>query len=211
MGLATDAAARRQRTIQMTLLFIILATLPCYCVGLALLTVAPSRGSRTPTPQGTDLLGGTPSLVVPSLRPSITPAGFVTLVQPSLISPLRPTPTQLWLIPTSPFVPTSPVLPTQPPAPTWTPFTNPTWTPAPPVLPSETPIVIVPPTSTPVEPTATSPPPTETETATPTPTWTETPTATLTVFLLPTETETETPTPTFTPTPTETPSLTPTL
>jgi hypothetical protein len=158
MERVTEAAVRRQRTIQTTLLFIILATLPCYCVGFVLLGVAPRGGQRTPVVTATTAgMPLTPTLAF-SLVPSITP--FPTLGDASL-SPLRPTPTQIRLFPTYTLTFT-PIIPTRTPIP---------------LPPTQTPIVIIPPTSTTiiipttaVPPTAVPPttevPPTATHTAT---------------------------------------------
>lgn len=164
MERVTEAAVRRQRTIQTTLLFIILATLPCYCVGFVLLGVAPRGGQRTPvvtaTTAGTPL---TPTLAF-SLVPSITP--FPTLGDASL-SPLRPTPTQIRLFPTYTLTFT-PIIPTRTPIP---------------LPPTQTPIVIIPPTSTTIVIPTTAVPPTAippTTSVPPTPTATHTATHTAT-------------------------------
>src|SRR5215475_791131 len=97
MERVTEAAVRRQRTIQTTLLFIILATLPCYCVGFVLLGIAPRSGPRTPTVTTATVTGtaGTTS-------PSITPFPTITTIpfDSSTLSPLLPTPTQVRLFPT---------------------------------------------------------------------------------------------------------------
>src|SRR5258708_24035782 len=124
MERVTEATVRRQRVIQTTLLFIILATLPCYCVGFVLLAVAPRNanvGAGTPTVGGTS--AATSREATTTLFPSITP--YPTLVV-STLSPLQPTPTQFQFAP-SPF-------------PSLTPF----------ILPTRTPIIIVPPTITPL-------------------------------------------------------------
>src|SRR5260221_4870255 len=93
MERVTEATVRRQRTIQTTLLLIILATLPCYCVGFVLLGVAPQRGARTPTPIVTQKAGTSGTTQgLPTLFPSIAP--YPTLIE-STLSPLRPTPTQI--------------------------------------------------------------------------------------------------------------------
>src|SRR5215510_4377606 len=147
MERVTEASVRRQRVIQTTLLFIILATLPCYCVGFVLLGVAPSRGVRTATPIATrtNEAGDQPT---PTLFKSITP--FPTLIENTL-SPLLPTPTQLrfnFTLTWTPIVPTK------------TPVVQPTWTPIVIVPPTATNIIV--PTSTPVTPTATKAPPSAT-------------------------------------------------
>jgi hypothetical protein len=141
MERVTEAAVRRQRTIQTTLLFIILATLPCYCVGFVLLGVAPRGGQRTPVVTATTAgMPLTPTLAF-SLVPSITP--FPTLGDASL-SPLRPTPTQIRLFPTYTLTFT-PIIPTRTPIP---------------LPPTQTPIVIIPPTSTTIIIPTTAVPPT---------------------------------------------------
>ncbi len=174
-----SVTAGRQRTIQLTLLGIILATIPCYCVGFLLLAIRPSPRSIMPaeTPTPFQLFIETPRLLV---TPSITPIGPL----PSPTSPIfiQPTPTQFFF-----FSPT-PIL-----FPTATPFFSPTATLF--FFPTVTPIVIVPPTATPLPPTSTPLPPT----STPVPP-TETP-----IPFLTTETPTETPIP-FPTAPFETPT-----
>lgn len=187
MERVTEAAVRRQRTIQTTLLFIILATLPCYCVGFILLGIAPSR-QHSPNTTPADILA-TAVTAAPSttLYPSITP--FPTLGEPSL-SPLRPTPTQIRLFPTFSFTLTwTPVIPTRtsiPLPPTSTPIVI---TSAPPtaiiipttaVPPTAVPPTSVPPTAVPPTATFTALPPTPTHTLTSPP-----PTATFTATTLP--------------------------
>ncbi len=181
MERVTEAAVRRQRAIQTTLLFIILATIPCYCVGFVLLSVAPQRGLRTPAAITTTATTGTTR---PSSVGSPTITLFPTLNQPTALSPLLPTPTQIRLVvPTylpsaTPFVPTLTPIPTNLP-PTITPIIINTVI----IVPTATPL----PTSTPVTPTST---PAPTTSIPPTATFTETPTVTPTA------------TPTFTETPT---------
>src|SRR5215207_2944094 len=99
MGSVTEVAVRRQRAIQTTLLLIILATIPCYCVGFVLLGVAPQRGVRTPTMMvsltaGASGTGTTQN--APTLFASITP--YPTISE-STLSPLRATPTQIRIFP----------------------------------------------------------------------------------------------------------------
>ncbi len=218
MDLTSEAAVRRQRTIQMTLLLIIVATLPCYCVGFFLLY---SRRSIAPGPTQPATILGLTQTTTPGGTPlaaTITPIPFATLASTAFI-PVGPTPTQVRLMSSTPVLPTWTPFAQQP---TWTPFTFPTATPY--VAPTSTPIVIIPATSTPVPPTSTSPPPTATATHTstatftsapPTATHTETPTETAThTQEPPTATHTETATATHTveaasPTPTDTPSHTP--
>jgi hypothetical protein len=185
MGRVSEVAVRRQRTIQTTLILIILATIPCYCVGFVLLGVAPQRGARTPTPVVTQKAGtSSTDQAIPTLFPSITP--YPTLVE-STLSPLRATPTQIRIFPQYTLTFT-PIPPTRTPSPT--PII---------IIPTNTPIIV--PTSTPRPPTTTPAPPTSTPvppTSTPIP-----PTATLTDTPIP-------PTATFTETPTNTPSDAPT-
>ncbi len=188
MERVTEAVIRRQRTIQTTLLFIILATLPCYCVGFVLLGIAPQRTQRTPTIVAqTRTVTGSPASVTATLFASITPfpTGFAP---PTSLPPLGPTPTQIRLI-------------------------TRTFTPIPPPT-----IIIIPPTFTPIIIIITNTPfPTTTpQVFTATPSRTSTPTLTATVFV-PTPTPTRTTTPTLTatvfvptPTPTATPTPTPT-
>lgn len=143
----TSAATSRQRTIQLTLLGIILATIPCYCVGFLLLAIrpAPSR-SAAPTQTPTPFLLITEALS-PFMTPSITPIG--PLFSPTSPIFIQPTPTQFFFFsPTPIFFPTA------------TPFVFPTATPF--IFPTATPIIIVPPTATPVLPTSTPVLPTET-------------------------------------------------
>lgn len=139
---AAASAQRRQRTIQMSLFFIILATLPCYCVGLVLLAVAP-RDQNAPRPQTTQ----TPAQILsvtatgPTFAPTITPVGFASptgaIIVPS-------TPTQIFFPTATRFI-----FPTL----TDTPFIFPTPTFF--VFPTLTDIPII------VPPTATSPLPTD--------------------------------------------------
>lgn len=191
-----DAVVRRQRTIQATLFFIILLTLPCYCIGFVLLGLAPRQTLNAPTAQFTGTGPVTATPITLTSRPSITPLGAGTL-----ISTIGPTPGQI-------FTPTRFRLP---PTATWT-FLPPTLTPI--IFPTETPIIIVPPTSTPITPTTTPLPPTETPIETPIILPTETPTET--PLLLPTDTPTDIPTETPTETQavaytlTETPTIPPT-
>ncbi len=172
-GLTTSATSR-QRTIQLTLLGIILATLPCYCVGFLLLAVrpTPSRGAA-PTNTPTPFLLATET-ANPFATPSITPIS--PLVSPTSPIFIQPTPTQFFFV----------FSPTPPPFPTATPFVFPTPT-----------FVIIPPTATPIEPPTSTPVP---STATPLPP-TETP---IPFPTLETPTETPLPFPTLsfnTPTP----------
>src|SRR5258708_5189354 len=152
MERVTEAAVRRQHTIQTTLLLIILATLPCYCVGFVLLGIAPNRQTPgTPTLQGAVTAtgaGAVPSDTLPPPTITLIPSNFSTL------SPLLPTPTQFRFFFTLTFTPI-------PPTPT-------------PIPPTDTPI----PTDTPVPATNTPIPASDTPapaTSTHTPTFTSTP------------------------------------
>ncbi len=144
-GMANTATSR-QRTIQLTLLGIILATIPCYCVGFLLLAVRPTPARTTPEESPTPLQFVT-ATTDPFVTPSITPISpLLTATNPIFI---QPTPTQFFFISPTPFV-----------FPTQTPFVFPSPTPF--VFPTQTPIIIVPPTATPILPTATPEPPTST-------------------------------------------------
>ncbi len=166
MERVTEAALQRQRTIQTALLFIILATLPCYCLGAVLLLTSPTqRAGRTPTVEVSATVIGNPTNTP---FPSITPFQLPTIV-PSPVGPLLPTPTQIILgFPTArptltftPFFPSqtpivlpsiTPIIiipPTVTPRPTSTPFS----------LPTNTPIIILPPTATPLIPPLRTPTP----------------------------------------------------
>jgi hypothetical protein len=142
-----NVTTSRQRTIQLTLLGIILATIPCYCVGFLLLAIRPSPPRNiapTETPTPFQLFTETPN---PFVTPSITPIS--PLLSPTSPIFIQPTPTQFFFFsPTPIFFPTA------------TPFFFPTATPF--VFPTATPIIIVPPTATPVLPTSTPQPPTST-------------------------------------------------
>ncbi|HRE48150.1 MAG TPA: hypothetical protein PLD47_10530, partial [Aggregatilineales bacterium] len=93
-----EAAARRQRTIQMILVVIILATLPCYCVGFGLLAVARTRTTGRVAPTSPSNLN--PTVLFTSATPRATlPFGA------TILSPLQATPTQLVLpVGTSPLI-----------------------------------------------------------------------------------------------------------
>ncbi|HLY25223.1 MAG TPA: hypothetical protein VKQ72_02715 [Aggregatilineales bacterium] len=191
MERVTEASVRRQRTIQTSLLLIILATLPCYCVGFVLLGVAPQHSPTTPTPPGSQVATTTES----AANPTETLFPTITLYAPqSPLPPLVATPTQLYLYPTAPFVTLTftPYIP-----PTITPFI-PTITPI--VIKTLTPTPIVVKTATPIPPSNTPLPPTATKTPVP-PTATSIPTNTP---LPPSATPTNTQAPTFTPMPTAT-------
>ncbi len=149
-----DANSNRRR---INIIAVILATIPCYCIGWLAWTVTPPKVTATPT-------------ATISLVNTATPQGTPTPLNGSTNTPN-------WLTATFTFTP-SVTLPSSPtssvtPAPSWTPFLPPTltytpsWTPIPPsatytsspVPPSNTPI---PPSNTPVPPTATFTPSTGT-------------------------------------------------
>lgn len=164
MAIAEEASRQRRRTIQIALIFITLATLPCYCVGFLLLAARPAPTDRA-TPSATLPLGFLTATPI-TLTPIITLIPPVTATNPIFVPP---TPTQSFFFPTAtfsfptPFIPsptaqfpTVPVFPTLTPIipPTSTPFfTNTpffTITPIPTFTPTETPTVILfPPTETP--------------------------------------------------------------
>src|SRR5438105_6572589 len=97
MERVTEVAVRRQRVIQTTLLFVILATLPCYCVGFVLLGVAPSRQHNT---NSTSVVGTTStastSQPTDTFMPTITSYPTFPI---NTLSPLLLTPTQINLFP----------------------------------------------------------------------------------------------------------------
>ncbi len=88
MERVTEASVRRQRTIQTSLLLIILATLPCYCVGFVLLGVAPQRAPTTPTPPGSQVATSTTS----AANPTDTLFPTIATITPIVIKTLTPTP-----------------------------------------------------------------------------------------------------------------------
>src|SRR5215831_12364452 len=97
MERVTEAHIRRQRVIQTTLLFVILATLPCYCVGFVLLGVAPGRPrSANTTPSAGLTSTASTSQPTSSFLPTITPYPTFPI---NTLSPLLPTPTQINLFP----------------------------------------------------------------------------------------------------------------
>lgn len=181
----TDALSRRQRTIQITLLIIILTTLPCYCVGLVLLALAPRNTTVAgPTEPPTNILTAS---AITATAVTFTPI-ITSIPIPTELGPINPTPVQIGF-PTA--VPTLTRIP-----PTFIP-------PTPIVLPSQTFIIITathalipsatpPPvifTATPLPPTRTVPP--TIPKFPPTPTMPKFPSATP---LSPTPTTTATPT-----------------
>lgn len=171
MERVTEAAVRRQRTIQTTLLLIILATLPCYCVGFVMLALAPqrtARGQTTPSvPAGTTV----------TTQPAVVESPTITLFPSSTfdnstLAPLPATPTQIRLpqftLTFTPALPTfTPIRPTNTPIivipPSNTPIIVPTVTTAPPTPTNKPPTATTaPPTATTKPPTATTAPPTAT-------------------------------------------------
>ena len=171
--------ASGKRTVYGVLIAVILLTLPCYCLGFAVLAAAPGAQRPLVLPTGVTLTA--------AVEPSATrlPSGT-----------LGPTPTN-WVPPT--------LTPTPPPTKTSTPVSTPTpapatLTPTPP--PSATPTVAVATataTATSVLPTATHTPSATATSAPPTATYTPSATPTAT-SVPPTATVTDTPTPTLTPT-----------
>ncbi len=158
------AVERRRRNIRIGLFFIIVATLPFYCVGIILLGTAPQqRPSTTRTPAVT----ASPrpdSTATNTPLPSITPFGTLA---GSPFPTLQPTPTQFIPNPGFTFVPPTAILPptefptlfiplTLTTAPTLTPF--PSDTPIPAATDTPLPIFTDTPFPTPVDP---NNPPTE--------------------------------------------------
>ena len=102
MSETPDARARRR----LTLTVIILATLPCYCIGWIAMTLAPDKIQLTPTVTQTDISGttatGTLSIQTPTI--SLTPlivtgtitntATFTPTATPTMTNTLSPTPFQ---------------------------------------------------------------------------------------------------------------------
>jgi|GEM_PF-1056266 hypothetical protein len=129
---AFGAVDKRRRNLQVVLFLIILATLPFYCAGFALLGLPNANARQTPTSRPT-----TPAPLTRTIATQ-TRVAFPTLT--SIGGGLQPTPPQFIppvatiIFPTSVFPsPASPtstffVFPTSTPAPTLTPY--PTLTPA---------------------------------------------------------------------------------
>jgi len=132
MERVTEAASRRQRVIQTVLLFIILATLPFYCLGGVLFAGLPSRSGRVTQAitTFTPVIGDATNTPYPSITPFATLVAPITTATPFGSNPLLPTPTQLLLATVVP--------------PTYIAFA--TNTPRP--FPTSTSIIIIPPTST---------------------------------------------------------------
>lgn len=125
--------ARRART-RSILIFIILATIPCYCLGFVLLQVGTNARERpataTPTVTGTIQPSDTPAAASPS--PIIFPSATISLtptvtwtpsMTPTLFQPPTRTPS---LTPTETMVPTA--TDTLVPTATWTDTPTPTQT-----------------------------------------------------------------------------------
>lgn len=164
---------RSNRTMLRIVLFgIILATLPCYILGIGLWLFAPAQGN------------GTRATNTPELEATWTPLGgdviFTQTPQPSLtplltftpISPLLPTPPQFippvlptafpTAVPTAFIFPTDTLAPSLTPPPTNPPAASPT--PLPPIVASNTPVPptpIPPPSDTPLPPPSDTPVPAE--------------------------------------------------
>jgi hypothetical protein len=94
-----------QRTTRLVLLVIILLTLPCYCLGAVLLAYAPEK-TRTAPSQQRPTLGGATDFATST--PSITP--FRTASPTG--GALQPTPLQIYLPTSVPFIPTWTLTPT---------------------------------------------------------------------------------------------------
>lgn len=153
-----------RQTTRIILLAIILFTLPCYCLGAALLAYAPADSEPTANPANATLGGAT---LRPALTASFTP--FANRTPTVTGGPLGPTPIQVF-----PRATNTPFL-----FATWTPFA--TWTtaptltaapsltiaPSPTLIPTLVPTNTLPPTSTP-PPTNTEPPPPPTDEPPPT-------------------------------------------
>jgi hypothetical protein len=171
-----ESADGSRRNLRIALFAIILLTLPFYCIGFVLWSVAPQTpGASIGTPR--------PSLTPQTREPSATPGATLTLppfVTPTGLSPLLPTPIQFntpaggggitnpvfppTSLPPTVFIPPPTIAPTLtfvPPPPTSTPLPPPTSTPIPP--PSNTP---VPPPTIEVPTSTTIPFPSDTPTAT---------------------------------------------
>jgi hypothetical protein len=180
-----DVFSNQRRATRLLLLAIIVLTLPCYCVGLALLGIAPSSAPKSTKVPTNVTLGGMTS--TPFFTPTYTPFGL-TATPTQGGAPLLPTPGQLYLPTATPFylpptatltltlapAPTLTQAPTLTLAPTLTPSltlvpTNPPTNPPPPTaIPTETPTEVPPPTAVPTEVPTEVPPPTAVPTETPT-------------------------------------------
>jgi hypothetical protein len=163
----SDSMDRRRAT-RLLLLAIIVLTLPCYCLGFVLLAYAPAKQTNPTKPPTNATLGGITS--TPFASPTYTPFGL-TATPTQFGGPLLPTPGQLYLPTSTPFVwPTATLTLTPPPPPTAIPSLTkaPSLTPSPTLVPTNPPTSTPPPTNTPV-PTDT-PVPTEVPTEVPPPT-----------------------------------------
>lgn len=180
----------QKRTAYTLLLVIILLTLPCYCLGVSALLVAPGRGSEDQS-----LFTSVPTTTAgASQSPEDTPLPSAPVSTPMASFTPGPSPTGLPATPTQWFPPTR----------TFTPIPSETGTPTETATPTETGTPTE--TATATGTTTSTPTPTATETGTPTPSPTPTFTNTPTPSSTPTPTEEITPTYTDTPTPTDTPS-----
>ena len=140
-----EAADARRRTLRSIFIFIIIITLPFYCLGFLLWGTTPRPVAATPVASNTPISIGTQSQTTtntPSGPASLTPFTFVpvTLAPFPTSAPFTSIPVTRILSATPTFIvlPTSTPFPTQPPPPTNPP---PPVSTEPPLLPaSDTPI-----------------------------------------------------------------------
>lgn len=144
-----DSIIRRRNFLRAVLLFVIIGTLPFYCIGFFLWGNAPQQSGIDQTltaPAATDSSGNNGGDASPTVSPSWTPLGLVTATG---LPPLLSTPTQFFPQPQPPtfiFIPTATIFfpppataaPTLTPAPTNTQFIPPTNTSEPLPLPTLT-------------------------------------------------------------------------
>jgi len=132
MAIRTERRAR----IRSILIFIILATLPCYCVGLVIFQLGQQAAQPTATPSLTPTEPFVPILITPSFTPS--PFILATPTETSTAT-ITWTPTMTFTL----FVP---------PTRTETPTLTPTYTPTPTITLIQPTPTEIPPTETPVPP-----------------------------------------------------------
>lgn len=111
--------SRRRNTTRLVFLVIIVATLPCYCLGAILLATAPDDSRPRTQQDEIATLAGRTATPLPSVSPTLTP-----FRSPTPRTGVGPTPSQFWLPTNTPYV-----WATWTPAATWTSF--PTFTMAP--------------------------------------------------------------------------------